>query len=86
MKYIVKEDIQNFKKGEILSTDMNVIKIMFTPSGKVFDINELNKPFDEIKTPLFDKLLKYHVQSDEVYKIILCLIGRLFYKCKEYDT
>ena len=53
---------------------------------KDFDITLLTTPFDEIKTPLFDKLLKYHVPDNEVYKIILCLIGRLFYQCKEHDT
>lgn len=53
---------------------------------KDFNIELLNTPFNKIKTPLFDKLLKYHIPDNEVYKIILGLIGRLFYQCKEFDN
>ena len=53
---------------------------------KNFDISLITTPFNEIKTPLFDKLVKYHVPDNKVYKILLCLIGRLFFKCKEFDT
>lgn len=53
---------------------------------KDFDIELLNTPFNKIKTPLFDKLLKYHIPDNKVYKIILGLIGRLFYQCKEFDN
>ncbi len=53
---------------------------------KDFDVELLNTPFNKIKTPLFDKLLKYHIPDNKVYKIILGLIGRLFYQCKEFDN
>jgi phage/plasmid-associated DNA primase len=51
-----------------------------------FDIQNLTIPFNKIKTPLFDKLIKYHVNNEEVYNIILCLLGRLFYGTGELDN
>lgn len=51
-----------------------------------FNINNLAIPFNEIKTPLFDKLIKYHINIDEVYNIVLCLLGRLFYETGEFDN
>lgn len=51
-----------------------------------FDINLLNQDFKEIKIPLIDKLLKYHIEDDEIYNILLCLVGRLFFKVGELDN
>ena len=42
--------------------------------------------FKLIKTPLFDKLVKHHIQDNEIYEILLALLGRLFFDTNERDN
>ncbi len=41
---------------------------------------------DETDTPLLDRILKYQLESDEVYTYMLALIGRLFYDVGQFDS
>ena len=57
-----------------------------------FNDELLKLTFDKIETPLFDKLLKHHLTDEndninnEVYGVLLCLFGRLFFKITERDN
>jgi hypothetical protein len=53
---------------------------------KDFNIDILNKNYDEIETPNFDKLIKYHIEDDTIYHILLAFIGRLFFQVGEKDN
>ncbi len=52
----------------------------------VFDNSMLELKYNDIKTPLFDKLIKYHIDSDMIYLIFLAFIGRLFFNVGELDN
>jgi Family of unknown function (DUF5906) len=41
---------------------------------------------DNIDTPLLDRVLRYQLQSDEVYTCMMALIGRLFYDVRQFDN
>jgi hypothetical protein len=41
--------------------------------------------FDDIDTPMFDKILMYQLGSQEIYTYMMALIGRLFYDVRQFD-
>ena len=49
----------------------------------------INQPFDVsdefLQTPLFDTIVRYQLDDDDVYTCMLALIGRLFYEVGEFD-
>jgi len=49
-----------------------------------FDEKILDLTIDEIKTPFFDKIARYHL-DDDIYNIFLGMGGRLFYETNTYD-
>ena len=78
----------NIKTQEFKEYDLNTV-YNFCSGVYIkqdFNVNLLTLPFNEIKTPLFDKLLTYHIKNEEVYNIVLCLLGRLFYETGELDN
>jgi hypothetical protein len=50
-----------------------------------FDETLLNKTADEIDTPFFDKIARYHLEDEEIYKCFTGMAGRLFYDTNVYD-
>lgn len=54
--------------------------------NKEFDVKILDMPFQDIQTPLFDKVVKHHIKDNEVYQILLAMIGRLFFAVNERDN
>jgi hypothetical protein len=40
---------------------------------------------DDLDTPMFDRIVKYQLQDDEIYTYMLAFIGRLFYNVGEFD-
>jgi phage/plasmid-associated DNA primase len=46
----------------------------------------IDQDFIVKETPLFDKLVKYQVETEEMYSFLLFFIGRLFFKVKQYDN
>lgn len=53
---------------------------------KDFNPELLDKNYDEIEVPYFDKLVKHHINEDMVYYLLLAFIGRLFFKVGEKDN
>ncbi len=47
----------------------------------------INQPFgtENIDTPLFDKIVKYQLEDEEIYIYLLALIGRLLYDVRQFD-
>ncbi len=48
----------------------------------------IDQPYDvdDLDTPMFDQIVKYQLQDDEVYTYMLALIGRLFYGVGQFDN
>lgn len=51
-----------------------------------FDTGVLDKKYKEIQTPLWDKLIRYHINDDMIYGIFTCMVGRLFFEVGERDN
>lgn len=41
---------------------------------------------DDMDTPLLDRILKYQLESDELYTYMLAFIGRIFYEVRQFDS
>ena len=41
--------------------------------------------FENVETPLLDKILMYQLESDEIYTYMIAFIGRLFYDVGQFD-
>ncbi len=50
-----------------------------------FEDGILLKEYNEISTPIFDKIVKNQIKKEEVYIIFLGFLGRLLYKTNEHD-
>ena len=48
----------------------------------------INGPFDfdDLDTPLFDKVVRHQIEDEDVYTYMLALIGRLFYDVGQFDN
>ena len=53
---------------------------------KDFDEKWLDVKFNKIKTPVFDKLIKYQINSNTEYKMFLVMTGRLLFDVGELDN
>ena len=42
--------------------------------------------FEDVETPLLDKILMYQLESDEIYTYMMAFIGRLFYDVRQFDS
>ena len=42
--------------------------------------------FEDVETPLLDKILMYQLEYDEIYTYMMAFIGRLFYDVRQFDS
>lgn len=64
-------------------------------SGELVEIGKdiiprhyIDQPFqvDDLNTPLFDKIVRYQLENDDVYNYMFAFIGRLFYNVGQFDN
>ena len=81
--YLDVSDLYNIKFNSFDEIDNSIITSIHYDFD--FDTELLNKSYNEIETPIFDRICNYHLEDKELLMIFYGMAGRLHYETNRYD-